>query len=102
MKGQYEEALTEIKKSIQLAPDWWWNYFLMAVIYAQLDRQEDAAAAAKKVLELQPKVSVERFSKASPYKKPAEVKIIIDAAFKAGLKWIQLYGLDINITAIYL
>ena len=85
MKGQYEEALAEIKKSTQLTPNWWGNYLVMAVIYAQLNRQEEAAAAAKKVLELNPNFSVERISKVTPYKNPAEIKIVIDAMRKAGL-----------------
>jgi len=79
MKGQYEEALAEIKKSTQVAPDWWGNYLMMAVNYAFMDRQEEAAASAKKVLELNPNFSIERMSKAMPYKNPAEIKIVIDA-----------------------
>jgi TolB-like protein/Flp pilus assembly protein TadD len=86
-KGQYEEALAEIKKSTQLAPNWWGNYYIMAVNYALLDRQEEAAAAAKKVLELNPNFSLERFSKAWPFKNPAKIKIYIDAALKAGLPY---------------
>lgn len=84
MKGQYEEALAEIKKSTQLTPNWWGNYLMMAVYYALMDRQEEAAAAAKKVLELNPNFSIERISKIMPYKNPAEIKIVIDAMRKAG------------------
>jgi adenylate cyclase len=84
MKGQYEEALAEIKKSTQLTPNWWGNYLMMAVYYALMDRQEEAAAATEKVLELEPNFSVERISKAMPYKNPAEIKIVIDAMRKAG------------------
>ncbi|MBW2409150.1 MAG: tetratricopeptide repeat protein [Deltaproteobacteria bacterium] len=86
-KGQFEEALAEIKKSTQVAPNWWGNYYLMAVIYVLLDRQEEAATAAKKVLELKPSFSLEQFSKAWPIKNPAKTKIYIDAALKAGLPY---------------
>jgi TolB-like protein/Flp pilus assembly protein TadD len=85
MKGQYDKALAEIKKSTQVAPNWWGNYLMMAVNYAFMDRQEEAAAAAKKVLELNPNFSVEPYLKAMPYKNPAEIKIVIDAMRKAGL-----------------
>jgi len=84
MKGQYEEALAEIKKSTQLTPNWWGNYLMMAIYYALMDRQEEAAAAAKKVLELNPNFSIEPYLKVMPYKNPAEIKIVIDVMRKAG------------------
>jgi len=55
-------------------------------IYALLDRQEEAEAAAKKVLEIIPCFSVERASKAWPYKNQADLKLLVDALHKAGLK----------------
>jgi len=58
----------------------------LAGIYALLDRKEEAEAAAKKVLEINPKFSVERATKAWPYKNQADVKLFADALRKAGLK----------------
>ncbi len=84
-QGQYEQALVEAEKAIQRAPDSYANYFLLAAAYAQMDRHEEASVAAKKLLELNPNFSVERASKAWPYKNPAEIKILADAAIKAGL-----------------
>jgi len=86
MKGQYENALSEFKKALQVSPE---NVFILlnlAAIYVLLDRQEEADAAAKKVIELNPKFSVERASKAWPYKNQADVKLFVDALIKAGLK----------------
>ena len=85
-KGQYEDALTATKKALQINPDNTSNYRLLAVIYALLDRQEEASAAVKKVLEVDPNFSVERASKAYPYKNQADLKLVIDALRKAGLK----------------
>ncbi len=84
-KGQYEEALTAYQKALQRGPDALMNHMGLAAIYALLDRQEEAHAAAKKVLELDPKFSVERASKNWPYKNQADIKLVADAMRKAGL-----------------
>jgi len=86
LKGQYEEALTAIKKALQINPDATFNLRVSAAIYALLDRQEEASAAVKKVLETNPNYSVERASKAWPYKNQADLKLHIDAFRKAGFK----------------
>ncbi len=85
-KGQYEEALTEFKKALHRSPDSLINHRSLAAIYVLLDRQEEARAAAKKVLEIDPNFSVERVSKAWPYKNQADLKLYVDALRKAGLK----------------
>ena len=85
-KGKYEEALTAYKKGLQRAPNALANHTHLAVIYVLLDRQEEAGAAAKKVLELYPNFSVELASKTLPYKNQADLKLVVDAMRKAGLK----------------
>jgi len=85
-KGQYKEALTAYKKGLQRAPNALANHVHLAAIYVLLDRQEGAGAAAKKVLELYPNFSVERISKTLPYKNQADLKLVVDAMRKAGLK----------------
>ena len=85
-KGRYEEALTEFKKALHRSPDALINHLGLAIVYILLDREEEARAAAKKVLEIDPKYSVERVLKGSPIKNQAFVKLIFDALHKAGLK----------------
>ena len=85
LKGQYDDALTAYKKALHRAPDALYNHTSLAVIYALLDRQEEAGAAVKKVLEIRPNYSVERASKAYPYKNQADLKLMLDALRKAGL-----------------
>ena len=84
-KGQYEEALTEYKKALHRSPDSLINHRSLAAIYVLLDRQEEARAEAKKILAIDPNFSVERVSKAWPYKNPADLKFFADALRKAGL-----------------
>jgi adenylate cyclase len=85
-KGQYEEALTAYKKALQCAPNAGATHLSLTALYVLLDRREEAGAAAKKVLELYPNFSVERASKAWPYKNEADLKLYVDALHKAGLK----------------
>jgi len=85
MKGQYEEALTEFKKALHVSPDSLYNNIKLAIIYALLDLQEEASAAAKKILEIDPNFSVE-VTKTWPYKNQADLKLVIDTLRKAGLK----------------
>ena len=85
-KGQYEEALTAYKKALQRNPDALYNHLSLAAIYVLLDRQEEAEAAAKKVLEIDPNFSVALVLKAGPYKNQADLKLFVDALHKAGLK----------------
>ena len=84
LKGQYEDALTATKKALHRSPDNAGNHIMLACIYALLDRQEEAGAAVKKVLEIRPSYSVERASKTMPYKNKADLKLIIDTLRKAG------------------
>jgi adenylate cyclase len=83
-KGQYEEALTEFKKSLQVSPDDKYNHLGLAAVYVLLNRQDEAEDAAKRFLELSPKFSIKRVSKAWPYKNPADLKLLVDALHKAG------------------
>ena len=86
MKGQYEDALSEFKKALQVSPEDQGSLLNLASIYVLLDRQEEADAEAKKFLEINPNFSVERASKAWPYKNQADLKLFVDALRKAGLK----------------
>jgi adenylate cyclase len=84
-KGEYEEALTAYKKALQRAPDAFSTHAHLAVLYVLLNRQEEAGAAANKVLELFPNFSVERIAKMLPFKNQAFHKLFVDAMRKAGL-----------------
>ena len=84
LKGQYEKALSEYKKVLQRIPNSILTHIRLASIYALLDRQEEAEAAAQKVLEIKPNFSIERFSKGWRYKNPADLKLLVDALHKAG------------------
>jgi tetratricopeptide (TPR) repeat protein len=84
-KKQYEDALKKYKKALQRNPDNIGNYLGSAIIYVYLDRQEEAEAAVRKVLEIDPNFSTGPAPNLWPYKNPADLKILVDALRKAGL-----------------
>jgi len=83
LKGQYEDALKAAKKALLRNPDASGNHRRLAVIYALLNRQEEASAATKKALEIDPSLSVKRV-KHWPFKNQADLKLYADAMRKAG------------------
>jgi tetratricopeptide (TPR) repeat protein len=85
LKGQYEKAVHEYKKAIQLQPDDMISHLNLAVCYVKLGREEDANAEAAEVLRINPKFSAESYAKHIPLKGEASKKILIDGMRKAGL-----------------
>jgi adenylate cyclase len=85
MTEQYDEAIATWKKALNLSPDYLNAHTFLAACYNSLDRQEEAAAAAKEVLRINPKFSLESYSKRLPYKNKADIERYIAALRKAGL-----------------
>lgn len=54
--------------------------------YSAAGREEEARAAAKEILRIDPKFSVESFSKILTYKKQEDKELYIGGLRKAGLK----------------
>ena len=82
--GQYEKALIEFKKALQLVPESPWVIGNLATTYSLLDRQEEARSLALRCVELAPFVSVSFISKNSPYIDQEYIKRLTDAMRKAG------------------
>lgn len=84
-KGNYEEALEQFKKAVEVAPDSWMSHFGTAVSYSLLDREQEARSAAKKVLEIQPFFSVDFWEEMVPFRNLDDLKKVAEAMRKAGL-----------------
>ena len=82
---QYEKATLEYKKAIQQQPDHLFAHLSLAVCYVRLNRQEDAHAEAAEVLRIDPKFSVDRFTKNLRIKDQAAKQRHIDGMRKLGL-----------------
>jgi adenylate cyclase len=84
--GRYDEAIELMKKAVERVPDDVLAYIVLTSSYELAGREEDARAAAKEVLRINPAFSLERLAKTSPHKDRAVVERFIEALRKAGLK----------------
>jgi TolB-like protein/class 3 adenylate cyclase/Tfp pilus assembly protein PilF len=84
--GQYDEAIALMKKAIEREPNDLIAYLSLTSNFAMAGRMEEARAAAKEVLRINPMFSVERYEKTMPLKDKAAKDRLIDALRKAGLK----------------
>jgi len=85
MLGQYDEAVVELKKALQVDPGFLFAHIYLAACYSSMGRDAEAASAAKEVLRINPRFSVESHAKTLPYKDKADVDREVAALRKAGL-----------------
>ena len=84
--GQYDEAIALLKKAIEREPNDLIAYIALTSTFEMAGRMDEARAAAKEVLRINPSFSVERYEKMYPMKDKVAKDRIIDALRKAGLK----------------
>jgi adenylate cyclase len=85
-KGQYDKALVEYNKAQELAPDNFLAFGGKVVALSLLGQEQEARAAARKFMEINPYFSVDMFASVVPVRDSAYIKKITDAMRKAGLK----------------
>jgi adenylate cyclase len=83
--GNYDEAVRYLKRVIQEEPNQYLANLVLTSVYAEMGRLEEARAQAAQVLRLNPKFSLESFSKTLRIKSPAQVDRFLDELRKAGL-----------------
>jgi adenylate cyclase len=86
MAGRYTEAVAAFKRAIQANLHYVEAYVGLACTYALMDRLSDAEEAASEVLRIDPDFSVQDYAKLIPYKEDKDLKCVIEALSKAGLK----------------
>jgi TolB-like protein/Flp pilus assembly protein TadD len=86
MTGQYEEAIAAFKRVVTRYPNHVSAHMLLAALYGELGRAEEARAEAAEVLHLSPNFSVEGMRQRTVVKDPAVVEGFLAALHKAGLK----------------
>jgi len=84
--GQNEEAIAECRKAAAAEPHNLGAQLALAVAYGLSGRDEEARATALDVLRIDPKFSLEGFSKTLVYKNQDDKDRFVDALRKAGLK----------------
>jgi adenylate cyclase len=83
--GHYEKAIEAAKKALQCEPNTPIPYTTMAISYIRLGREEEARAAAAEILRINPKWSLERYAKITPFTQLLAGRMVEDLR-KAGLK----------------
>jgi adenylate cyclase len=84
--GQFKEAITWGEKAVRQKPDDLFAHLMLAVVYSFSGREEDARVEAAEVLRINPKFSLEKYSKRVTYKNQEDKERFIIALRKAGLK----------------
>jgi len=84
--GQYEEAITECKRATTREPNNLGAHLALTVAYSVSGHDEEACATATEVLRIEPKFSIDYFSKTLVYKNQADRDRFVEALRKAGLK----------------
>ena len=85
MTGQYDESIETLKKAMQANPNFLPAQVFLAACYSSMGRDAEATAAAKEVLRINPKFTIESYAKTIPYKDKADIEREVAALRKAGL-----------------
>jgi adenylate cyclase len=83
--GQYEEAIENLNRTIDLRPNFVPAYIWLAAIYANLGRQVEAEFAAAQVMRLSPNFSISGTGAKTPYRDSAALEHFLDGLRQAGL-----------------
>jgi len=86
MTGEYEKAIATFKKALHVSPNYLPAHAFLAACYSSSNRQAEAESAAKEVLRINPKFTLEFYAKTLPYKNKADIERYVAALRKAGLK----------------
>jgi tetratricopeptide (TPR) repeat protein len=81
--GRYDEAMSTLKKGINLAPKDSFTRLLLTAVYSHAGREEEARNEAAEFLKIRPNYCIRRGP--GTYKNPAETELFRNAWRKAGL-----------------
>jgi adenylate cyclase len=85
MTGQYDESIATIKKALKVSPNFLDGHVYLAACYSSMGRDVEATAAVKEVLGINPKFTIEFYTKRLLLKE-ADIERLSAALRKAGLK----------------
>jgi adenylate cyclase len=84
--GRLEEAIIALKRVVMRNPDQITAHVLLAVIYSELGREEEARTEVAEILRISPQYSLQVVRQRIPYKDPVSLERQVAALRKAGLK----------------
>ncbi len=86
MLGRHEEALQAYGRTLEKTPDFLLALAGLVAASVGLGRNNEAEATAKKIIDIEPGFSVDRFVETLPYKREEDRSRLARALRKAGLK----------------
>jgi adenylate cyclase len=84
-RSDCEEAVKACEKAVKLSPDGMIVQFMATTVFSACGKEKEAREAAKELLRINPKFTVESFAAKLPYKDPKEKEPVAEALRKAGL-----------------
>jgi len=85
LSGQNEKAIETCEKLIDRTPQYLPGHLILAAAYSAADLMDEANAAASVIIKMNPKFTLEKYSKKLRFKNPADKELIISNLRKAGL-----------------
>jgi tetratricopeptide (TPR) repeat protein len=85
LTARYEDGVKVSKEGLSHYPDNTLLHARLAMLYAALDRKEEARSSVQDVLRIDPKFSAQRYAKSMPYKDPALTAQALELMRRAGL-----------------
>ena len=85
MTGQYDESVVTFKRALKVSPNFLEGHVYLAACYSSMGRDVEATTAVKEVLGIDPKFTIESYTKRLSYKE-ADIERLSAALRKAGLK----------------
>ena len=83
LKKRYADSAAVLERNIGRKDNPFWDYLLLAAVYAQMDRPEEAARAAEAVRRIDPRYK--RLMRFGQFTNPADIERIDEGLRKAGL-----------------
>jgi adenylate cyclase len=83
--GMYEEAVSTLKKGLEVAPNSLRVHIRLAASYSALGKEKEAREEIAELLRLNPKLTLAYLSKAEPYKNQSDLDTVLNDLRKAGL-----------------
>ncbi len=84
--ARYEDAIGAAKKPLKDSPDNLPAHLILAAAYSMTGRSAEAQVEAAEVLRIDPKFSLDRFTRTRMYKEPADAERFHAALRRAGIR----------------
>lgn len=82
---RYEDATAMLKRTLTRNPDYMPAHGFLAIINGELGRQDEAHSAGESALKISPTLSLASLKRRLPYKDPAILERVVNAAQRSGL-----------------